>query len=312
MRSLLLRVADGRIVECSPEAEPDLFWATVGGMGLTGHILEIEFRMNRIPSPWIYEERERFANIDELIGGLKRSAKTWPFTVGWIDAMARGKHLGRGVLNRGRWAEPGEAPNHPPPLLRRFTVPFDFPNWVLNKWSIRVFDAVIYHGHAWSRPRVSHPEKFFYPLDTILEWNRIYGPRGFTQYQCVLPEAAGPDAARRFLEILTESGGADSFLSVIKDCGAEGAGMLSFPCPGISIALDLAVHRGTERLVDRLNEAVLAEGGRVYLAKDAFTRPEHFRVMEPSLEKWTAVRKRWDPELRIRSAQSVRLFGDPA
>jgi decaprenylphospho-beta-D-ribofuranose 2-oxidase len=312
VEELLLRVADGRILRCSPVSEPDLFWATVGGMGLTGHILEVSFRMKRIPSPWIFEERERFGNVDLLIEGLKRSAKEWPFTVGWIDGLARGRSLGRGVLNRGRWALPGEAPSNPPPTLSRFTVPFEFPNWVLNKWSIRAFNAAIYHGHAWTRRRAIHPETFWYPLDRILEWNRIYGPRGFTQYQCVLPDSAGPSAARRFLEVLIGAGGADSFLCVIKDCGAEGQGMLSFPRPGISIALDLAVHPGTQRIVDRLNEAVIAEGGRIYLAKDSFTRAEHFRAMEPRLGKWSAVRKRWDPEFRIRSAQSVRVLGDPS
>jgi FAD/FMN-containing dehydrogenase len=312
VEELLIRVADGRIVRCTPEVEPDLFWATVGGMGLTGHILEVSFRMKRIPSPWILEQRERFPNVDALIEGLKRSAKEWSFTVGWIDGMARGRSLGRGVLNRGRWAEPHEAPGSPPPPLRRLTVPFDFPNWVLNKWSVHLFNALIYGAHAWTRRRIAHPENFFYPLDKILEWNRIYGRRGFTQYQCVLPDSAGPSAARRFLEVLIGAGGADSFLSVIKDCGAEGRGMLSFPCPGISVALDLAVHSGTQRIVDRLNEAVLAEGGRIYLAKDSFTRAEHFRAMEPRLEKWSQVRRKWDPELRIRSAQSVRVLGDPA
>jgi FAD/FMN-containing dehydrogenase len=108
------------------------------------------------------------------------------------------------------------------------------------------------------------------------------------------------------------AGGADSFLCVIKDCSAESKGMLSFPKPGISIALDLAVHAGTQGIVDRLNEAVIREGGRIYLAKDSFTRAEHFRAMEPRLEKWSAVRRRWDPELRFRSAQSVRVLGDPA
>jgi decaprenylphospho-beta-D-ribofuranose 2-oxidase len=154
-----------------------------------------------------------------------------------------------------------------------------------------------------------HPESFFYPLDFIREWNRLYGPRGFTQYQCVLPETAGVDAARRFLELLTRRGGA-SMLCVIKDCGPEGKGLLSFPKAGISIALDIPVTEGTQGLVDALNEAVIAEGGRVYLAKDAFTRAEHFRAMEPRLPAWTAVRRKWDPEGRIRSAQSVRLFGD--
>jgi FAD/FMN-containing dehydrogenase len=307
VEQLLLRVADGRLVRCSPSTEPELFWATVGGMGLTGHILEVRFRMKRIPAPWIVEERERFGNLDALIEGLKRSAREWPFTVGWLDGMARGRFLGRGVLSRGRWAEPGEAPVAPPPHLRRITVPFEFPDFALNKWTIRAFNTAIYHGHAWSRRRVAHPENFFYPLDRILEWNRIYGSRGFTQYQCVIPESA----ARHFLDVLHQAGGADSFLSVIKDCGAEGKGMLSFPKPGISIALDIAVHPGTQRLVDRLNEAVAAEGGRVYLAKDSFTRPEHFRAMEPRLERWKEVRRRWDPGMRIRSAQSVRVLGDP-
>jgi FAD/FMN-containing dehydrogenase len=312
VHELLVRVADGRIVRCSPSVEPDLFWATIGGMGLTGHILEVSFRMQRIPSPWILEERRRFRDLDALIEALKSSAKEWPFTVGWIDGMTRGRSLGRGIVSRGRWAEPSEAPKHPPAPLRRLRVPFDLPNWVLNKWTIRAFNAAIFHGHFFSRTRVIHPEHFWYPLDKILEWNRIYGSRGFTQYQCVLPDAAGPSAARRFLEVLTREGGADSFLTVIKDCSSEGKGMLSFPRPGISIALDIAVRPATQRIVDRLNEAVIAEGGRIYLAKDSFTRPEHFQAMEPRLPKWSAVRRRWDPELRIRSAQSVRVLGDPS
>jgi FAD/FMN-containing dehydrogenase len=310
--SILIRVADGRILRCSSENEPDLFWATVSGMGLTGHILEIELRMKRIVSPWIYEERERFEDIDSLIAGLRRSAASWPFTVGWIDGLVRGKRLGRGILSRGRWADPAQAPKHPPVPRRRLSVPFVLPRGTLNKASIGAFNSIIYHTHRWSRPRVSHPEDFFYPLDKILNWNRIYGPRGFTQYQCVLPDSAGPDAARRFLEVLTAAGGAGSFLTVIKDCSAEGKGLLSFPRPGISIALDIAVREGTQSLVDRLNEAVIREGGRIYLAKDSFTRAEHFRAMEPRLAKWSEIRRRWDPGLRIRSAQSVRVLGDPA
>jgi FAD/FMN-containing dehydrogenase len=137
----------------------------------------------------------------------------------------------------------------------------------------------------------------------------MYGPRGFTQYQCVLPESAGRGAARRFLDLLTRRGGA-SMLCVIKDCGAEGVGLLSFPRPGVSIALDIPIRDDTQALVDALNELVIAEGGRVYLAKDQFTRPEHFRAMEPRLPEFQRVRRQWDPEGRLRSAQSVRLLGD--
>jgi decaprenylphospho-beta-D-ribofuranose 2-oxidase len=310
VNEILLRVGDGRTVACSPSVEADLFWATVGGMGLTGHILEVAFRMRSLPSPWIYEERERFEDIDELIAGLKAAAQVWPLTVGWIDGLAQGRSLGRGVLSRGRWASAEEAHPTPPPPLSPHTVPFDFPNWALNKWSIRLFNEAIYRTQA-RRPRIVHPAAFFYPLDRILHWNRIYGRRGFMQYQCVLPSSAGLDAARRFLEVLTSSGGADSFLCVVKDCGLEGRGILSFPRPGISLAIDLAVQEGIQALVDLLNEAVLREGGRIYLAKDAFTRAEHFRAMEPRLERWSAVRRRWDPDLKFRSAQSVRVLGDP-
>jgi FAD/FMN-containing dehydrogenase len=192
----------------------------------------------------------------------------------------------------------------------RPALPFDLPEWVLNRWSVRAFNAMLYRSHVPRvRRRLSDPDSFFYPLDAIAHWNRLYGRRGFTQYQCVLPDAAGRGAARRFLDLLTRLGGA-SMLCVIKDCGDEGVGLLSFPRRGISVALDIPVREGTQALVDALNELVIAEGGRIYLAKDQFTRADHFRAMEPRLPEWTRIRREWDPQGRIRSAQSVRLLGD--
>lgn len=307
---LRIRVADGRIIECTPELEPELFRATIGGMGLTGHVLEVEFALERIPSPWIVAEHHRIPDIGEFLIALKEGGKTWPFTMGWIDCVSRGAHMGRGVLHRGRWATPEEAPKKPPPELRRISVPFDFPSWSLNALTVRAFNGLVYHNPFRPKHHIQHPEKFWYPLDNVLHWNRIYGRRGFTQYQCVLPDTGGVAAVRRFMEVLTRGGGA-SFLCVIKDCGPEGVGMLSFPRPGTSIALDIAVRADTQTIVDALNEVVIAEGGRIYLAKDAFTRPEHFRAMEPRLDAWMQVRRKWDPQLRIRSAQSVRVLGDP-
>jgi hypothetical protein len=279
-------------------------------MGLTGHILEVEFRMGRIPSPWIWAETERVADIDAFIAGLKAAAKVWPYTMGWIDCLKRGRHIGRGVLMRGRWARPDEAPHHPPAPRSRPAVPFVLPFSMVTRPTVRAFNSFLYWLWLPRRARgVQHPEPFFYPLDVVSDWNRLYGPRGFTQYQCVLPESAGGGAARRFLETLTRRGGA-SMLCVIKDCGPEGQGLLSFPRAGVSIALDIPITDDTQALVDALNEEVIAAGGRVYLAKDAFTRPEHFRAMEPRLDAWQRVRRLWDPENRIKSAQSVRLFGD--
>lgn len=307
---LRMRIADGRILECARDMHPDLFAATIGGMGLTGHILQVEFKMKRVPSPWIYSETQRVNNIDEFQLALSDAAPKWPFTVGWIDCVTRGAHMGRGILICGRWAEQSEAPSHSPRQFPRPTLPFDFPTWALGSLTVKAFNFGFYWKHIQQKKtQVVSPQSFFYPLDIVNDWNRMYGPRGFTQYQCVLPREAGDGSARRLMEVLTERGGA-SFLCVIKDCGREGLGMLSFPKPGISIALDIPIRDNTQALIDALNEFVLKEGGRIYLAKDTFTRPEHFRSMEPRLDKFLEVRRRWDPQHKFRSAQSVRLFGD--
>ena len=309
---LRLLTAAGEIVDCSRQRSPDLFQATIGGMGLTGHLLELELALDRIPSPWILQETRRVAHLDETLAALAESARDWPFTVCWLDALASGRALGRGVLIRGRWAEPGEAPGTPPRPLRGPAVPFRLPGFALNDLSVRLFNAV-YRASFPARLRrsVVHPQKFFWPLDAVRHWNRIYGARGFTQFQCVLPESERPGAVRRFLAEAARRGGS-SFLCVIKDCGAEGEGLLSFPRPGVSVALDLPMRRDTRALVEALADVVLAEGGRIYLAKDAFVRADQFRAMEPRLAAFARARDRWDPERRLRSAQSVRLLGDPA
>ncbi|ANM30354.1 hypothetical protein ABI59_13395 [Acidobacteria bacterium Mor1] len=310
VRSLKLRLADDRIVECSRERHADLFRATLGGMGLTGHILEVEFSMCPIDSPWVWGQTRKIADIGEFLERLAEANDRWPYIVGWIDCLTTGTNMGRGVLHCGRWATAEEAPAGTPPEKRKFTVPFEFPQFALNRPFVRMFNWGLYTKQRKLSEGILHPDPFFHPLDAISEWNRIYGPAGFTQYQCVLPTAAGPDAPRRFLELLTRLGGA-SFLCVIKSCGPEGTGMLSFPTQGTTLALDIAVRPDTQKIVDRLNEALIEMGGRIYLAKDMFTRAEHFRRMEPRLDAFLEVRSRWDPERRLRSAQSVRLMGDP-
>ncbi len=309
---LRMRVASGELLWCSPEEHADLFFATIGGMGLTGHILEVEFSLRRIPSPWILAEDVRIPDIDAFLAGLAEAADRWPFTVGWIDCVARGGSLGRGVLMAGRWADASEAPTRPPRDVLRPRLPFDLPSWALGDLTVRAFNE-LYYRKAPRRPtqRIQHPEAFFYPLDVLRDWNRMYGRRGFIQYQCVLPRAAGARAVRRLLEELTNRGGA-SFLAVIKDFGMEGPGLLSFPMPGTTVALDLPMRgEATRALVDALDRVVLDEGGRIYLAKDALSRPEHFRAMEGArLERFREVRDRWDPRRRFRSALSVRLLDD--
>lgn len=308
---LRMRVADGRVLEVTEANEPELFRATLGGLGLTGHILEVEFRLKPIASPWIWCETRRVPDIEAAIAALEEAGTSWPYTVCWADCHAKGSHLGRGIIFQGRWAEAPEAPRKLPAEKRLLSVPFVFPEWALNNWTVSTFNALNYwKQRPGGREGIVHPQEFFYPLDAVLNWNRAYGKRGFTQYQCLLPATRGHSAHRRLIELLTEHGGTP-FLCVIKDCGREGKGMLSFPKPGISIAVDLPI-RGpeTQALVDALNELVIAEAGRIYLAKDTFTRPEHYRAMDPRLDAWNAVRRKWDPERRLRSAQSVRLFGE--
>jgi decaprenylphospho-beta-D-ribofuranose 2-oxidase len=305
---LVLRVADGRVVVCSPTEERDLFRATIGGMGLTGHILEVAFKMERVSSPWLWCESQRMPNIDAFLAALNEAREHWPMTAGWIDCVSAGKNMGRGILFKSRWATPAEAPPRPPRPKPAIAIPFDFPSFVLGPLSIRAFNTVFYWKHLRRvRRGIVHPEASFYPLDMLRHWNRMYGRLGLTQHQCVLPYEAGTGAVRRFLEVLVARRRA-SFLCVIKDCGPEGVGILSFPRPGISIALDIAVRKDTPDLIDALNECVIKEGGRIYLAKDAFTRAEHFRAMEPRIDEFQRIRRQWDPTGKLRSAQSMRLL----
>lgn len=311
IRELKIRVGTGEIVRCSREIEPDLFRATLGGMGLTGHILEVELTLARIPSPWIYGVKRRIGDIDEFVVALKEAATRWPFTMGWIDCLSRGQQMGRGVLVTGRWATLEEAPRQPPKLLPRVTVPLVCPEWVMGRTVGRIVNAAIYGVHS-AKPRIAilHPEPFFYPLDLLRQWNRLYGRRGFTQHQCVLPDEAGAGAVRGLVELLTRQAAA-SFLCVIKDCGDEGEGLLSFPRRGVSIALDLPIRENTQAIIDTLNQFVISVGGRIYLTKDTLTRAEDFRRMEPRLPAFDAIRRRWDPGRTIRSVQAERLLREP-
>ena len=309
VRALKLRVGDGRVIECSRDVEPELFLATLGGMGLTGHILEVEFVLARVPTPWIYQESLRIPDLDAFLATLKEQARSWPFTVGWIDTLASGRRLGRGILYCGRWAEVSEAPAHAPPRRQPITMPFEPPSFVLNRLTIGVFNTLLYYRQPRRKLSVVDSDLFFYPLDRIRRWNLLYGARGVAQHQCVLPDENAAAGVRRMFDTLKRLD-ACSFLTVIKDCGAEGDGLLSFPRAGISLALDIPIRDNTQRVIDELNECVIACGGRIYLTKDGFSRPAHVRAMDPRLAEFRDVCRRWDPEGTLRSAQSERLFGD--
>lgn len=310
VRALRMRVADGRVLEVSDSQETELFRATLGGLGLTGHLLEVEFSLEKVPSAWVWTANQQVENFSELIAGLIEASATWPMTVAWVDSMSKGDALGRGILMKGRWAGSDEAPNHAPTGKRPFSIPFDFPEWVLNKNSIKLFNRAYFRRQGKSEQgRVVHPFDFFYPLDRLQHWNRIYGGQGFIQYQCVIPKGDAQGVGEQLLKALAASG-EGSFLSVVKDCGREGKGMISFPMPGISLAFDVPMRGdATRTLVRKLNAIVLEAEGRIYLAKDALTTAETYRAMDPRLEAWNSVRRKWDPDGTLCSALAVRVLG---
>ncbi len=311
VRSLTLCTGQGRIVDAGPDRHEDLFDATLGGMGLTGHILQATVTMERVPSPWIVARTTPAADLDALLAGLREASARSPMTMAWADCLSRGARRGRGAVIEGRWAQADEAPQGPPRPRPRIRVPVTAPDSLLSRPALSAFNALRFAGYRRAGgERVTAPEPFFHPLDVLDDWSRLYGRRGMTQYQCVLPWSTDTALYHRLLDIVDEHGSA-VFLCVVKDCGPEGRGLLSFPKPGVSFAMDMPVDAArTPALVDALNDHTIAHGGRIYLAKDAFTRAEHYRAMEPRLDAWTQVRRRWDPELRLRSALSERLFGD--
>ena len=312
---LRLRVADGGEVVCGPDVERELFLATVGGMGLTGLIVEVTFRLQPVETPWMVVETEALRDLGAMLEGLEASAQDWPYTVGWIDCLARGHDLGRGVLIRGRHARRGRGGSR---ARRRSGASSASRSMRRSGSSTRRScgsSTACTTGPTapGRRARRQSYERFFYPLDAIRDWNRLYGP---ARLPAVPVRAARAAAGRAAVGVVLErlaAAGAASFLSVIKDCGPASDAYLSFPVEGTTLALDLP-YRGaaTEALVHELDARVIASGGRIYLAKDAVTRAEDFARMMPRLGEWKAVRDRWDPTRRFRSALSVRLLGDPA
>jgi FAD/FMN-containing dehydrogenase len=275
----LLR-SDGTRRICSPTENEDLFRATIGGLGLTGVITWAEFTLQRIANPWMAVENLRFANLHEFLAISAESARDFAYTVAWVDCAAAGTTLGRGLFMRANHS-PADTAHGPPAPRRRLSVPFTPPLSLINSASLRAFNALYYHRHRPQRA-VSHYEPYFYPLDAIGSWNRIYGPRGFLQYQCVVPMSAAEGSLTELLAEIQRSG-SGSFLAVLKVFGERPpAGILSFPRAGTTLALDFS-NRGqaTLDLLERLDDIVCAAGGAVYPAKDARLKRTRFERYFP-------------------------------
>jgi decaprenylphospho-beta-D-ribofuranose 2-oxidase len=312
VRSLRLRTPAG-VVEVGPDRDPELFWASAGGMGLTGVVLDATFALMPIPTSRVLVDTERTTDLDDALDRMTRGDDGYHFTVAWIDLVATGASLGRSVLTRGDWApldalseaERADPFAYDPSVL--VSAPPWVPNLALNSWSVRAFNEVWYRKHPRHRTgEVQAIPPFWHPLDFVRGWNRIYGSRGFLQWQMVVPFGA-EDTLRRSVEALS-AGGQPSFLAVLKRFGPGDPGPLSFPMPGWTLALDVpAGDAELAPLLDRLDHEVAEAGGRIYLAKDSRVDPALLPTMYPRLDEWRAVRDRVDPDHVMVSDLARRL-----
>lgn len=309
---LKLLLANGDALDCSPTRNADVFWATVGGMGLTGAIVSARFRLNRVESAWYDVTFHRTDNLDETLDCFAETDAAYRYSVAWIDCLARGQSLGRSVAMLANDARTVDLPANlaSQPLLvsrrRQKSVPFNFPGWALNPLSVKAFNELYYATHRDGRRFVDY-DSFFYPLDAVHHWNRIYGKRGFVQYQALFPKETSRAGLVELLERIVASR-KGSFLAVLKSTGAANPGLLSFPKPGHTLALDFR-HTGEDltTLLRECDDIVLRHRGRLYLAKDALTTPHAFASMYPRLPEFREIKRRLDPTNRFVSSQARRL-----
>lgn len=312
--SLRLALPDGTVRTVSPkDDDPALFWATAGGMGLTGIILDATFTCPPIPSSRLAVDTDRTRDLDEVLSMMTERDHEYDYSVAWIDLLASGRNLGRSVLTRGWWARPDQLPTGQRDHAYAYragiaiTAPPLFPSGLLNPVTIKAFNEL------WYRKAPKHREgeiqtipQFFHPLDMVGTWNHAFGPRGFLQWQFAMP-FGHEDVLRTIIERLSAAR-CTSLVNVLKRFGPGNPGPLSFPCEGWTLSVDIAVgNPGVARLLDELDELVLTTGGRLYLAKDSRMRAEHLPLMYPRLDEWKAVKADVDPGNQLRSDLGRRL-----
>ena len=306
-----LLTASGQILRCSRTENAPAFWATLGGMGLTGAIVDARLRLRPVTSAFLTVDYEKTADLDATLERFAQGDARFQYSVAWIDCLARGRSLGRSVLMRGNHTPADELPaavRQPLALRTRHhkQVPCFLPNMVLNSWSVRAFNALYYRRRR-DRRAVVDCDTFFYPLDAVGHWNRIYGRRGFLQYQAVFPTASSRTGLVALLEAIAASRQA-SFLAVLKTFGPANQGLLSFPMAGSTLAVDLPnTGHAVRALLDGLDEIVIRHGGRVYLAKDVRLSRPAFEAMYPRADEFRRVKQALDPAGRFHSAMGRRL-----
>jgi decaprenylphospho-beta-D-ribofuranose 2-oxidase len=303
--------ADGVAVRCSREIEPELFEWTIGGMGLTGVIVRAAIRLRPVETAWIRQTTIPAPDLDAAFAAFEGSLHA-AYSVAWIDCLASGRDLGRSLVTLGEHAELDDlpegrraAPLVAPPSSQR-AVPFELPSQLLNRLSVGMFNRAHYwNGRRSTGTRLVPWDAFFYPLDAVADWNRIYGKGGFAQYQCLIPLERARAGVEQLLALIAKAG-MGSFLAVLKRFG-NGGGGFSFPAPGYTLALDFPVSSRALTLFDALDRVVLEHGGRQYLAKDSRMGAETLALSDPRTEGFRAFRQASSAKDAFRSLQSERL-----
>ncbi|MDP2357703.1 MAG: FAD-binding oxidoreductase [Beijerinckiaceae bacterium] len=302
---------DGVIRRCSRAENADLFAWTLGGMGLTGVILRAAIRLRRVESGWLRQRSIPAPNLAAAMSAFEDNAES-TYSVAWIDCLASGANLGRSIVLLGEHALADEldVARRPAPFVtparRALITPFDAPGWALNQWTVGAFNALYWlKGSRGGRETLVDWDSYFYPLDSIHQWNRIYGKRGFAQFQCVLPLAASRTGLEELLAVISASGHG-SFLAVLKRMGAQDS-RFSFPMEGYTLALDFPAHPKALALMERLDAITLAHGGRFYLAKDSRLSRAIFEMSDPRVADFRAMRSEHGLDQTFTSIQSERL-----
>jgi decaprenylphospho-beta-D-ribofuranose 2-oxidase len=310
--SLDLLTPTGDVVTAARDTAPDVFWATAGGMGMTGVVLRATLELARVESAWMLVDTERAADLDDALDRFSSRDDDYQFSVAWIDCLAGGRKLGRSVLMRGNPAHVADLPEAarraPLAVPRRpsLRTPPWVPGGIVNRRTTAAFNEAYYRAAPREeRERPQSLDRYLYPLDSIAGWNRLYGRQGFLQYQFVVP--LGEERTLRAVLERLSGAGCPAFLAVLKRFGTE-QGLISFPMQGWTLALDIpASVAGLGPLLDGLDRLVADAGGRVYLAKDSRMRPELLERMYPRIGEWREIQARLDPEGRMRSDLARRL-----
>ncbi|MBX2955406.1 MAG: FAD-binding oxidoreductase [Cyclobacteriaceae bacterium] len=299
---------NGEIVVCSALENSEYFWFTCGGMGLTGIILEVTFTLKKIETGYIKQVQIKSEGLDEVLD-LFEQYSHYTYSVAWIDCLKKGPHFGRSILMLGEHATIPELNGRQhvyPKKSKTLSVPFHFPSFVLNGLSVKAFNSVFYtKNYKREMHSIASCESFFYPLDAILHWNRIYGRKGFVQYQFVVPKDRGKEGIREILTRISNKGWG-SFLAVLKLFGTQ-QGPISFNMEGYTLALDIPINAKLFAFLDELDIMVKEYGGRIYLTKDARMKAEIFHSTYPNASRFTSFLSEIDPEKKIVSSLSRRL-----